>query len=149
MITKSTFLNMLCGGLMALWCASGQAHEGADSLGPALTATDYFTIDCDDDGNGAPEHLLFQVTGGFPATGPLVSAQIQVPDKQIAVSVTDPVSGDRASSREVLVRGGDSTYHVTVNKIGAGKMTYSFVFHCETASGAHTGTSAPKPRQIQ
>lgn len=136
-------IHQLFAGLLAFGMAqAASAHEDSGTLGPEPGATDYFTISCFDDGGGAPDHLFFELKAGPPATGPIVSAQIQVPDKQIASNVTDPINGDLGNSRQVKVTGGTSLYHVTVNKSGAGKATYFYVYHCEANGGVHTGTDS-------
>ena len=112
------------------------AHEGSGSLGVDPSATDYHQISC----GATSDHLAFQLNGARPATAPTVSAQIQIPDQQIAVNVTDPVNGDVASSEPVDVRGGATVYHLTVGKSGSGKANYSFTYHCEAGSGEHTET---------
>lgn len=140
---KTLSINRLTGVVLSL-CLAGAAlaHEGSGTLGPSPTATDYLVVTCEDDGSGTPDYLLFQLKVGPPANGPTVSAQIQVPDKQIAYNVTDAVNGNLDGSREVEVKGGGALYHVTVNKSGAGNVSYFYTYHCETANGIHTGTVA-------
>ncbi len=123
-----------------LWSLASHAHEESSPLGVGVTATDVHTISCFNDGNGIPAFLLFELVAGAPANGPVVSAQILVPDKQIVMNVTDPVSGDLGGSGEVRIDGGTSPYRVIVNKAGAGKAFYTMIYHCETAGSIHTGT---------
>jgi hypothetical protein len=120
------------------------SHDLSGSLGVDQSATDHYLLYCNDDGSGPPDHLFFQLTGGLPASAPLVSAQIQIPDNRFAVNLTDPKNGDKESSRGVDIPGGAIAYELTVNKSGAGKVSYSFTYHCQTASGAHTGTENVK-----
>lgn len=138
---NSHFFKIVCTGLAALiWSGAGLAHEESSPLGVSVTATDVHTISCFNDGNGTPAFLLFELVAGAPANGPVVSAQILVPDKQIVMNVTDPVSGDLAGSGEVRIDGGTSPYRIIVNKAGAGKAFYTMTYHCETAGSIHTGT---------
>jgi hypothetical protein len=135
LIFNSALSAALLGGM-----TNADAHDGSGTLGADAAATDYVIISCDNN-PGPTEHLLLQLTGGVPATAPTVSAQIQIPDQQIATSVTDPVNGDLGSSRPVEVHGGTAAYHVTFDKTGPGTANYSYVYHCETAGGEHTGTT--------
>lgn len=118
--------------------AVGQAHDVSGALGSGTAATDFYLALCNDDGAGPPEKLFFQINGGAPATAPIVSAQLR--KDGAAVNVADPVGGDSESSRQVEFPGGAGAYQLTVVKSRASPANYSFVFHCETASGEHTGT---------
>ncbi|CAL1241355.1 hypothetical protein [Candidatus Methylocalor cossyra] len=132
---------VLAGLLLAGPFTAVPAHEYTGGfLGKPAQATDLHVVVCSNDGTGPAEHLSFQLNAGPPKTGPLVSAQLQVPSKKIAASVTDPINGDRQGSPGLQVRGGDTVYYITVDKTGPGIANYSFTYHCETASGGHTGT---------
>lgn len=133
---------ILAGFLVATGCAGpAAAHDySGGGLGPSSGATDYHVISCNDDGSGPPAFLSFQLNAGPPVAAPLVSAQIQVPGRPLAGSVTDPQNGDVQSSRIIEVAAGEAAYQVTVDKAGPGKAGYSFSYHCETANGEHTGT---------
>ncbi len=58
----------------------------------------------------------------------------------IATNITDPIGGDGISSPVVHNWGGDGAYTVLIDKSGAGLNNYALTFHCETATGVHTGT---------
>lgn len=138
---NSHLFNIVGTGLAALlWSVASHAHEESSPLGVGVTATDVHTILCSDDGGGAPAYLQFQVIAGAPANGPVVSAQVLVPEKQIIMNVTDPTSGNLDGSDEIKVPGGDKPYQVIVNKAGAGKAFYTIIYHCETVGKVHTGT---------
>ncbi len=129
------FVGLLGGALTV------SAHDASGSLGADPTATDLHLVTCFNDGGGVPDHLLFELNGGLPSTAPTVSAQIQIPDKLIAMSTTDPVNGDAGSSPTLEVPGGATSYYVTIDKTSSGAANYSFTYHCESRSGEHTGTS--------
>lgn len=115
------------------------AHDQTGALGKAAGATDYYAVSCFDDGNGAAAYLAFQVIDALPVAAPVVSAQVT--KGRLAVNTTDAIDGDATYSPKVLVKGGNGTYYVSVDKTKAGVENYSFQYHCETSDNQHTGTS--------
>lgn len=116
------------------------AHDQTGALGKAAGATDYYAISCFDDGNGAAAYLVFQIMDALPVAAPVVSAQVTTKGR-LAVNTTDAIDGDATYSPKVLVKGGNGTYYVSVDKTKAGVENYSFQYHCETSDNQHTGTS--------
>ena len=116
------------------------AHDQFGALGKVAGATDYYAISCFDDGNGAAAYLALQVIDtALPIAAPVVSAQVT--KGRWAVNTTDAIDGDATYSPKVLVKGGNGTYYVSVDKTKAGVENYSFQYHCETSDNQHTGTS--------
>lgn len=114
------------------------AHDQGGSLGTDSSATDYYQVSCFDDGSGIADQLFFEVRGESKSVASPVSAQIIKGD--LSMSTTDNVDGDQTYSPGIAVVGGSGTYFVIVDKSGAGKVNYTFEYHCQTSTGVHTGT---------
>jgi hypothetical protein len=105
---------------------------------------DQFQASCFDDGAGVPDHLRLSVTDMRPRNPAQVSIQavITATGETSAIS-TDPIDGDAGSSPEITMVGGAGPYQMTVTRNRSrvkGAEIYVITFHCETATGAHTGT---------
>lgn len=120
--------------------ATGWAHDQSGTLGKPAAATDFYVVLCSNDGSGPPSSVSVQLAAGGPATAPLVSVQVQLPDQAIAKSATDPVNGDAGASDPIQIAAGNALYYVTIGKAGPGKVAYSLAYHCLTAGNEHTGT---------
>jgi hypothetical protein len=139
-------LNFICGSFVfALLSASVNSVLAHDAGGPIdaggnnANATDYGYVSCFDDGNGPADHLSVQIDDDSPAVaGLLVSLQVSKDRKMI--NVTDPISGDDQPSQVVSLKGGNGIYDISVNKTAAGVRNFGITYHCQTASGVHTGT---------
>ena len=145
--------------LVALgYSGMASAHNQSGTLGSAASgavATDIYSVDCSDDGSGAPAKLFAQVKDAAPVLAPTVSIQLTktlgVKTDSTAID-TDSIDGDALYSTgvtltpTVLAGGGLGTYKLIVTKsqsapIVKGIEIYDVQFHCQTASGAHTGTT--------
>ena len=134
------------------------AHNQSGTLGSVASgavATDIYTVDCSDDGSGAPAKLFAQVKDAAPVLSPTVSIQVTksagVKTESTAIN-TDAIDGDALYSTgvtltpTVAVGGGLGSYQLIVTKsqsspIVKGIEIYDAQFHCQTASGTHTGTN--------
>ena len=133
------------------------AHEAAGTLGRKTKkagGTDISVVSCYDDGNGAPDHLYMNVIDTRQPRNPaIISAQVVVPSTGAASGVViDPVDGDAFPSAGITLAGGIGPYHIHITKTRSRKMgieIYGLNFHCETATGVHTGTEAPEVIQNQ
>lgn len=126
-------------GILASLSLTTQAHDFSGSLGESVNATDYLWVNCKADGTITADKLYFQLSSESPATSlPLVSAQIA--KGNAVTNVTDLANGDSQPSRGVELVTGEGMYRITLNKNRAGKMNYSFVYHCQSNSGEHAET---------
>ncbi len=131
------------------------AHDFVSSLGaPAgAGATDLLRVDCFNDSTAAsqsPTHQMFiQINDVTAAGGKLsASAAIYTPGYGKATTVTDPTGGDGVASpsKILTVIGADAQdvqFFITINHSAAGVKNYTLGYHCQDASGQHTGTSLP------
>ena len=110
----------------------------------ALTSgpTDLWVISCSNDGNGPTAYLKVQLQA-TPAT------HLQISRNQQSISVTGVSTAQGKFSKTITlkpvkpgttVNDGNGDYLVMVNKSQASRASYSFDYHCMTASGGHTGT---------
>jgi hypothetical protein len=127
--------NLLPTGTLFLLCGPAAAHDMSSSLAVQASASDYFQVSCLDD-EAVTELLFFRLTGSKSAAAPVVSAQISKGSQ--ATNLT--IDSKTGFSRGVEVHGGGGAYYVTVNKSKAGRAGYAFDYHCQSASGIHTGT---------
>lgn len=115
------------------------ADTKGGSLGSSASATDVYRVTCSTDGSGATHHLVTQVRDNAPVKPPKVSA---VATKGGASTTsTDPVDGNTAYSPEKELAKGNGAYTVSIKKSASGSEIYTLLYHCETASDVHTGTS--------
>ncbi|MGY6215808.1 hypothetical protein ACW73L_11675 [Methylolobus aquaticus] len=127
------------------------AHTQGGSLGSPAAATDYYTVTCSDDGNGAPLSLAVQVQDLLPAGSALVSVTAKK-GNAVTHSTDIGTDGDANPSPVVYLNGGSGVYDLMVSKSRSGAETYTLIFHCMTGTngtGIHTGTSDPGVRQNQ
>lgn len=125
-----------------------RAHDQGGALASPPFATQSWLITCFDDGNGPAATLYFDVKASTPGRKFGVTATASKNGQEI--STTDPKSGDKIKSPAVSFSGGDGEYIMTLSKAKTrpslpdstlkGTMVYGFTYHCESASGAHTGT---------
>lgn len=123
---------------LGLWGTATLAHTFVLPLGEAAGATDYYGLICSSDGGADTDHIYLDVRTETPG-GPLVS--IVVRKGAVAMSTTDPVSGDVNGSPGINVPGGNGVYDIFVHKSGAGAVVYTATVHCLDKTGTiHTGT---------
>ena len=142
-LRRSVFFASLL--IAASYTGIASAHSWGDTLdrgGSNPTATDYVTVTCFDDGNGHPDFVVVQIEDlSAPDSGLLLSAQVFKDNKM--VNTTDTVSRDGVASYPIRLNGGDGDYLVSISKTKAGPREFNLTYHCQTASGVHTGTSGP------
>lgn len=132
--------------LLAVALLLGASHAGLvsahDQTGGLLGtvspgATDLYQVTC-----GVDSALLFAQIDDQGPSGPIMSLQIFKGAK--AVNTTDPIGGDGVYSPGVSLTppagSGAGTYTVLVNHTGQAAESYAFIYHCESAAGAHTAT---------
>lgn len=131
-----------------------QAHTFGGRLSSVPDSAASYSVNCYNDGNGEAAQLFFNIQGKT-ANAPYnltLAVQKKLDNGQVisAGPVVDPINGDAGSSPSAALRGGSGSYVLTVGKSPrqpggstAGASVFSFDFHCETASGAHTGTDQP------
>ncbi|CAG7856121.1 hypothetical protein MCAMS1_00496 [biofilm metagenome] len=127
------------------------AHDLPGALGRKLSkaaATDNYSVSCFDDGNGVPDHLSVVVFDKKPRNPAKISAQILLPATGAASDISvDPVDGDGLPGSNIKLVGGAGPYQVNIAKTRSkkkGAEIYFVVFHCESATGTHTGTNEPE-----
>ncbi|MDV6343398.1 hypothetical protein [Nitrosomonas sp. Is37] len=124
------------------YAATINAHSGGATLDPAgnkATFTALARVTCFDDGNGPADFLTAQIRDNSPAIpGMFVSLQLLKGSK--AISVTDTTPGDAQFSPFVTLQGGNGTYFMMADKTIAGARDFEVQWHCNTATGTHTGT---------
>lgn len=126
--------------LLPAAAASPDTQNG--SLGPTLSATDFYQVTCSDDGSGPPASLIVAIEDAAPSAAPFVGVQAQ--RGLLVASTTDPVDADGAEGPDATVNGGGGVYDVLVFKTGIDSENYTLTFHCYTGpdgTGIHTGTS--------
>ncbi len=110
------------------------AHTQSGVLAVPVSTVDYYYVDCGSDPSSVS--LYFHIASSAAAGMPLVSAQV-IKDNY-ASNFTDPINGDAGWSRDQVIYGGNGLYSISVNKNGAGVVSYSFEAHCYDSSGEHT-----------
>jgi hypothetical protein len=142
---KNRFLNATLAATSLLLGAGyaqiASAHNSSGSLGQTAGSTDLYIASCfnNNDGTGDSVRLAIQVADLGPVAAPKVS--VQVLKGVAAATSTDSKDGDSKYSPFVYNNGGNGSYYVIVSKTGTGVENYDLDFHCQAASGAHTGTS--------
>lgn len=126
-------------------CAA--AHDINGALGKAAGATDYYQVECFDDGTGPTDHLIVEIKDLAPVAAPMVS--VQVTKGKIAKNTTDAVDGNATYSPIINIKAGNGIYYLTVDKTAANAETYNLQVHCETSGDQHTGTNEPVLLQNQ
>lgn len=134
--------------LLGLACAEiAVAHEQAGAMGRKNLRAgggDILNVECFDDGNGAPDHLYVDIKDVRPLNPATVSVQVIMPSAgAVSEITTDPVDGDSLASPGLKIVGGAGVYQINVTKSRSKKKgveIYLLNYHCETASGVHTGT---------
>ncbi len=120
------------------------AHDAGatlDAEGTIESFTALASVDCFDDGSGAPDNLIVSIRDNSPPVpGLMVSVQVVSSRGNKAISVTDPVSGDADYSTSIALQDGAGPYSVMVNKTGIGARSFDLIYHCFTADSVHTGT---------
>ena len=127
-----------------------QAHTWGARLPAAADAATTYSIACYNDGNGETSKLFFNIQGKTRVSFNVmlvVRKKLDNGETIQAEPVVDKTNADGKPSLPGELKGGNGTYLLTISKIPSqagggtgGVMVYSFDFHCETASGAHTGT---------
>jgi len=148
MKNKTFTLRTLALSLLISSSAKTLAHDQGGALASSPYATQSWLITCYDDGNGVAASLYFDVKASTPGRKFGVTATVSKNGAE--TSVTDPKSGDKVRSPAASLSAGDGEYVMTLSKaktrenqpdsILKGTMVYGFTYHCESASGAHTGT---------
>lgn len=126
------------------------AHDQIGTLlsGSGTKATDYYVATCFSDpnlgGGAAAAGLFFQMkdtTVGTNNVGMTVINNNGALNAKAATTI-DGTGGDAVYSAGQTINGGNGDYLITVFHTGnAGTENYTFMFHCQTADGTHTGTS--------
>jgi len=125
------------------------AHEQGGALPSPPYATQSWLITCFDDGNGIGSDIYFDVKASTPGRK-FVGVMATLSKNGLEGSTIDPKSGDRIRSPGTSLSAGDGEYIMTISKAKSkasqpdstlkGTIVYGFTYHCESASGAHTGT---------
>lgn len=128
------------------------AHEQAGAIGRKNSkagGSDRYEVTCYNDGNGEAHHLIANVSDRRPLNPAKVGIQMILPatGETTALSI-DPRDSDSLTSADVEIAGGNGPYQVNIQRIRTpkdkkGVEIYFVVFHCETATGTHTGTFEP------
>ena len=146
MTLKNTFLSVSLLGVLG-YAGSPAAHDINGTLGKAAGATDYYQVECFDDGTGPADHLVVEIKDLAPVAAPLIS--VQVTKGIIARNTTDAVDGNATYSPTLTVKGGNGAYFLTVDKTAAKAEAYNIQIHCLTGGSQHTGTTEPELLQNQ
>lgn len=126
-----------------------EAHTQPGAIGRTKSkagGADSYEVTCfnANDGTGDPDHLYVDVKDMRPRNPALVSIQATVSATGIATPVSiDRKDGDSFPSAGNAVVGGAGPYIMTVQKSRSrivGKEIYIAEFHCQSATGNHTGT---------
>lgn len=132
--------------IAAGYAGLASAHTQSGALGSAASAaaaTDVYAVTCSNDGSGAPAKLFLQVKDLAPVLAPIVGIQATKGTVASTQSI-DTKDGDAIYSTGVYLSAGAGVYSLKVNKFAStvkGSETYTAQFHCQTAGGAHTGTT--------
>lgn len=114
-------------------------------LGPFSSASDYYQIACVNDGSGTGDaDRLEVILTSLIKNGPIISLQVRTENPVYIANITDPVGGDKISSKAAVVANNNNgtangSYYITVNKAKAGIQKYHIKFHCLSKTG-HAGT---------
>jgi len=148
MKSRKVSLRALASSLLIGFAGLSHGHDQGGALASSPYATQSWLITCYDDGNGAAASLYFDVKASTPGRKFGVTATVSKNGAE--ASTTDPKSGDKIRSPAASLSGGDGEYLMTLSKakiranqpdsILKGTMVYGFTYHCESNSGAHTGT---------
>lgn len=139
------FALLLVNGFMGIV----EAHTQPGAIGRTKSkagGTDIYEVTCfnANDGTGDPDHLYVDVKDMRPRNPALVSIQATVSATGIATPVSiDTKDSDAFPSAGNVVAGAGGPYIMTVQKSRSrlvGKEVYIAEFHCQSATGNHTGT---------
>ncbi len=124
------------------------AHEKSGALQSSPYSTQRWLINCFDDGNGRVSHVYFVVKARTP--GRTFGVKATLSKNGLEASTIDLKSVDRIRSPATKLSAGDGDYLMTISKVKSkaseadttlkGTMAFGFTYHCESVSGAHTGT---------
>jgi len=144
-MNKTIFKNAFLASLLAACGYAGPAlayYSGGATLDPGgnnAQASAYATVNCYDNGAGAPHHLSASVQDlSAPAPGLLVSLHI-FKDTQMTTT-TDAASGDGVDSPYATLAAGGGVYYLSVRKTNQGARNFQVTWECQTANNAGTGT---------
>jgi hypothetical protein len=137
-MNKKLFKHLMSAASVAVLAGYGSfasAHTQTGSLGDDAGTTDIYQVTCatGDTTSGRLEVSVLNVA----ASSPLLNVLIE--KDGLSSSATDAASGDSDYSPLASVSAGDGPYTVTLDKAGAGTLSYSMEFHCKTGAGLHTG----------
>lgn len=119
-----------------------------DFSGVGASASDLITVDCFNDSNGDADHLVASVEDlSPPQASQIVSLQITKDNKMTNTSDTSSAAG--GASPDARLQAGNGTYRISLTKTAAGVRNVNVTYHCETSSGAHTGTGDLGVLQLQ
>lgn len=113
------------------------AHTQGGSLGSGAGATDLYTVTCSTNAGGATFRLYTRVKDNTSGSS---LVQVQTRKGSIATNTTDPSGGNTAYSPTVYNNSSNGAYNVLVDKSASGTNSYTLDYHCQTATGVHTGT---------
>lgn len=119
--------------------SAASAHSlTGQSLGTAVSATDYHQVTCTPDEGGVNTATMQAQIKDATSGSNILSLTIQ---KGLRATKTTDVTGANATfSPKASLSGGNGVYNVLVTKTIAGARNYSISFHCMNGS-LHTGTS--------
>lgn len=119
-----------------------------DFSGVGASASDLITVECFNDSNGEPDHLVASVEDlSPPQAGQIVSLQIAKDNKMTNTSDTSSSAG--GASPDARLQAGGGFYRISLTKTAAGVRNVNLTWHCETSSNAHTGTGDIGVLQLQ
>lgn len=127
---------------VAGYAGMASAHTAGgviDAAGNNASATDFASVYCYNDGEGAPAYLSIQIEDQSAPVPGLLMTMMAAKGNQV-ITTSDPVSRDGLFSPAVQLRGGEGTYYITASKTAAGARLFTVSYHCMTSSGGHTGT---------
>jgi hypothetical protein len=138
----------LAGLAASALCSDLQAHQYFSFVSKPAEAVAVLTTTCYDNGDGPPASLQVSLRSSVKTIYLLTAS---VASGTITGTTTDKVSGDRLPSPQVQVKGGASTYTITISKTKRrpslpdsrllGRNTFLLTYHCLSSTGQHTGTT--------
>ncbi|MDO9103470.1 MAG: hypothetical protein Q7U57_00775 [Methylovulum sp.] len=132
---------LLMAALLGLLTQTGLTSAGtlSGSLGAGSSVTDFYRVTCTTNANGSTDNLKVTLIDLAPAVAPMIS--VQVIKGILGKNATDAVDGNATYSPAAIVKGGNGTYDVRVNKTAVGAELYTLKYACLNSAGKNTGTA--------